>query len=87
METDRVAVLDVGSNSVRLLIAGCSGGQFFPIHTGRIVTRLLEGLKDGTLSDQSMARTLEAIKTLSEEARTQGVREISGFGTSAMRGG
>ncbi len=37
-ETDRVAVLDVGSNSVRLLIAGRAGDQFFPIHTGRVVT-------------------------------------------------
>ena len=86
-ETDRVAVLDIGSNSVRLLVAGRSGGQFFGVHTGRIVTRLLEGLKDGALDPRSMERTLHAIKTLSDEARALGVEEISGFGTSAMRDG
>lgn len=86
-ETDRVAVLDIGSNSVRLLVAGRSGDQFFPIHTGRVVTRLLEGLKDGELSARSMERTLAAIQTLSGEARALGAREISGFGTSAMRDG
>ena len=86
-ETDRVAVLDIGSNSVRLLVAGRSGGQFFGVHTGRIVTRLLEGLKDGTLDPRSMERTLHAIKALSDEARALGVEEISGFGTSAMRDG
>ena len=86
-ETDRVAVLDIGSNSVRLLVAGRSGGQFFGVHTGRIVTRLLEGLKDGALDPRSMERTLHAIKILSDEARAFGVKEISGFGTSAMRDG
>ena len=86
-ETDRVAVLDIGSNSVRLLVAGRSGGQFFGVHTSRIVTRLLEGLKDGTLDPRSMERTLHAIKALSDEARALGVEEISGFGTSAMRDG
>lgn len=86
-ETDRVAVLDIGSNSVRLLVAGRSGGQFFGVHTGRVVTRLLEGLKDGALDARSMERTLAAIKTLSDEARALGAGEISGFGTSAMRDG
>ena len=85
--TDRVAVLDVGSNSVRMLIAGRSGDQFFPIYTGRVVTRLLEGLKDGNLSPRSMERTLDAIRSLTDEARTQGVRSIEAFGTSAMRDG
>jgi exopolyphosphatase/guanosine-5'-triphosphate,3'-diphosphate pyrophosphatase len=72
---------------VRLLVAGRSGGQFFPIHTGRVVTRLLEGLKDGALDARSMERTLDAIRALSDEARALGAKEISGFGTSAMRDG
>jgi len=86
-ETDRVAVLDIGSNSVRLLVAGRSGDQFFPIHTGRVVARLLEGMKDGELSARALERTRAAIQTLSGEARAFGVREISGFGTCAMRDG
>ena len=86
-ETDRVAVLDIGSNSIRLLVAGRSGGQFFPIYTGRVVTRLLEGLRDGELAARSMERTLDAIRALSDEARALGAEEISGFGTSAMRDG
>ncbi len=86
-ETDRVAVIDVGSNSVRLLVAGRSGGQFFPIYTGRVVTRLLEGLRDGVLSAPAMARTAEAIQALAAEARALGAQEIEAFGTSAMRDG
>lgn len=42
---------------------------------------------DGELDARSMERTLDAIKTLSEEARALGASEISGFGTSAMRDG
>ena len=86
-DTDRVAVIDVGSNSVRLLVAGRSGGQFFEVHTGRVVTRLIEGLKDGALSDAAMARTADAIITLAAEARALGACEIVAFGTSAMRDG
>ena len=86
-ETERVAVIDVGSNSVRLLIAGRAGDSFFPIRTARVVTRLLEGLKDGVLNEQAIARTLHAIMVLSDEARSMGVTNISGFGTSAMRDG
>jgi exopolyphosphatase/guanosine-5'-triphosphate,3'-diphosphate pyrophosphatase len=70
-----------------MLIAGHSGDQFFPIYTGRVVTRLLEGLKDGALSQRSMERTLDAIRSLSDQARAQGVRSIEAFGTSAMRDG
>ncbi len=86
-ETDRVAVIDVGSNSVRLLVAGRSGGQFFEVHTGRAVTRLIEGLKDGTLSAAALARTADAIQALAAEAHALGAREIEAFGTSAMRDG
>ena len=86
-ETERFAVIDVGSNSVRLLIAGRAGDSFFPIHTGRVVTRLLEGLSGGVLDDQAIARTLDAIKVLVGEARSMGVQNIVGFGTSAMRDG
>ena len=86
-ETDRVAAIDVGSNSVRLLVAGRSGGQLFPIYTGRVVTRLLEGLTDGVLAEAAMTRTLSAIGRLANEARALGAGKIAGFGTSAMRDG
>jgi exopolyphosphatase/guanosine-5'-triphosphate,3'-diphosphate pyrophosphatase len=84
---NRVAVLDVGSNSVRLLVADQFGDQFFPVYTGRIVSRLFEGLKDGALDIRSMGRTLDAIRALGNEARAQGADKIYGFGTSAMRDG
>lgn len=83
----RVAVLDVGSNSVRLLVAERSNDAFVPIHQARITSRLLQGLQDGQLHPDSIQRTFEAIQTLSEEARTLGASEICAFGTSAMRDG
>ncbi len=85
--TERYAVLDVGSNSVRLLIAGRAGDLFYPIHTARAVTRLLEGLEDGALDAGAIERTLQAVKALAGEARSMGVTKVSGFGTSAMRDG
>ena len=87
MATKRVAVLDVGSNSVRLLVADCSAGQVFSVYTDKITSRLLAGFHDGRLSEASIKRTSQAIKALAESARALGATEILGFGTSAMRDG
>lgn len=67
----RVAVIDVGSNSVRLLIAGVSAaGEVKPLKTGLITTRLGEGIGSGRLLPSAMGRTVEAIgefkKTIDE---------------------
>lgn len=81
----RVAAIDVGSNSVRLLVAGLSEGRVEPIARGLITTRLLSGLSGGRLSPESMARTARAVSEHAARARALGASEILAFGTSAMR--
>ncbi|MDL2206095.1 Ppx/GppA family phosphatase [Eubacteriales bacterium OttesenSCG-928-N13] len=83
----RVAALDVGSNSVRLLVADVRGGLFLPVLQDRITSRLYAGLKDGMLHPDSIARTADAIGQLAQRAREAGATEIYGYGTSAMRDG
>ena len=82
-----VAALDVGSNSVRLLVARACGGVFMPVFTDRISSRLYENAQDGWLDSASIARTKRAIRQLSEAAREHGAQAVWGFGTSAMRDG
>lgn len=82
-----VAALDVGSNSVRLLVAEARRGVFVPIHTGRVTSRLYQGLKGGILNADSIERTAAAIRDLANEARGHGASEVLAFGTSAMRDG
>ena len=81
------AVLDVGSNSVRLLVGQWAQGRPVPLHTQKITTRLLSGMAGGLLSPASIRRTAQAIAQLADQARAMGAAQVEGFGTSAMRDG
>ena len=83
----RIGVLDVGSNSVRLLVADVANGQVLSIHTEKITSRLMSGFADGLLSGDAIERTARAVELLAEKARALGAQTVMGFGTSALRDG
>lgn len=85
MKTVTCAAIDVGSNSVRLMVARSEGGQLTVLHTGRITTRLMNGVKEGILSGESAEATAQAIAAHAETARSLGANLIHAFGTSALR--
>lgn len=78
----KYAVIDVGSNSVRLLI--WSDGK--TLYKGINTTRLGEGLAlCGRLSQEPMERTCLAIAQFKEYARKEGVNTVRCFATAAVR--
>ena len=77
---DDVAVIDIGSNSVRLLTI-CRGRQ----NTQLITTRLGQGVAQRMLQNEPIARTLLAIQEFCEKAYALGIEEIHAFATSAVR--
>ena len=81
----RVAVLDVGSNSVRLMVADTGEGRVSVVCRQKITTRLMEALVDGRLTQNGLERTAGAIRALRAQALALGAEDISAFGTSAMR--
>ena len=76
-------VIDVGSNSVRLLIS--KNGQ--TINKFAIITRLSKGLTDGgVLSEDSIKRTINALSFLKEKAiKEYNVDELFAFATAGVR--
>ncbi len=76
-------VIDVGSNSVRLLIS--KNGQ--TINKFAIITRLSKGLTDGgILSEDSIKRTINALSFLKEKAiKEYNVVELFAFATAGVR--
>lgn len=82
------AAIDIGSNSVRLLVADVNGNEFKPLFKCINATRLHEGLgENGELQGEPAARTRGAIADFAKKAREMGVKdsEICAFATSAVR--
>ncbi len=78
----KYAVIDIGSNSVRLLISqkGITSDKIV------ITTRLAEGMSDDMcLTTVAMQRTVAALSFLCEKAKNENVNELFVFATAAVR--
>jgi exopolyphosphatase/guanosine-5'-triphosphate,3'-diphosphate pyrophosphatase len=86
-DTVRFAVIDVGTNSVKLHVGERHAGDAWRTIVDRAeVTRLGEGLREsGTIQPQPLRRTVEAIVEMVAEARRAGAAEIAAVATAGMR--
>jgi exopolyphosphatase/guanosine-5'-triphosphate,3'-diphosphate pyrophosphatase len=83
---DRFAVIDVGTNSVKFHLAQRREGQLDSVVDRSVVTRLGEGLAQaGRLADAAMARTVDAVAGMADEARRDGPVDIVSVGTAGLR--
>jgi exopolyphosphatase/guanosine-5'-triphosphate,3'-diphosphate pyrophosphatase len=81
-----VAVVDIGTNSTRLLIAEVGDGRVEELDRRTTVTRLGEGLEaSGRLSDAAMARVSDALASYREAIDAYGAERVVAVATSAMR--
>jgi exopolyphosphatase/guanosine-5'-triphosphate,3'-diphosphate pyrophosphatase len=83
----RFAVIDVGTNSVKLHVGERrADGSWQTVVDRAEVTRLGEGLHDtGALQSEPLRRTADAIVGMVEEARRAGAAEIAAVATAGMR--
>jgi len=83
---ERRAAIDVGTISVRLLVADLVSGRPVAVLRRAEVTRLGEGLvPGGPLSEAARRRTAAAVARFAQEARRYGAQSIVLAGTSAAR--
>jgi exopolyphosphatase / guanosine-5'-triphosphate,3'-diphosphate pyrophosphatase len=86
METVRRAVIDVGTNSVKLLVADVRGRAVQPVHEESRQTRLGKGFYEThRLQPEPIARTAEAVWEFAEIAREKSANLIRVIATSAAR--
>jgi exopolyphosphatase/guanosine-5'-triphosphate,3'-diphosphate pyrophosphatase len=82
----RVAAIDCGTNSIRLLIADIDGNNFREITRLMEVVRLGQGVdKTGAFRPDAIARTLAAVDLYAAEIAKRGVEKIRFCATSATR--
>jgi|SRR6476659_3250953 len=83
--SQRVAVIDVGSNSTRLLVADVDGGVSVLERQSR-VTRLGRGVDlSGQLADEAIEAACAAIGDYVEICREKGTERVAAIATSAVR--
>jgi exopolyphosphatase / guanosine-5'-triphosphate,3'-diphosphate pyrophosphatase len=83
-----VAAIDIGTNTVLLLIAARdeATGAARPLLERATITRLGEGVdKTRQLAAPAVARTLECLRGYADDMRTHGVSRLAVVGTSALR--
>ncbi len=83
----RLGVLDVGSNTVHLLVVDAQpGGQPDPVRSHKDELRLAELLQaDGSLGPVGTARLVETVRDARRAADEEGVEDLVAFATSAVR--
>src|SRR5262245_8306140 len=83
----RLAAVDVGSNSVRLLVAEVAAdGTYRILDDEKQTTRLAQGLAaTGALGEPAIRQSLEALRHMQAIAAGYGARHVEVIATSAVR--
>jgi exopolyphosphatase/guanosine-5'-triphosphate,3'-diphosphate pyrophosphatase len=82
----RVASIDIGTNTILLLIAEVGEGEIDPLFEMETVVRLGENLqKTGVISSQAMDRGLQTLTQYLKQCQVWEVQKLFAVGTSALR--
>jgi exopolyphosphatase/guanosine-5'-triphosphate,3'-diphosphate pyrophosphatase len=86
MQPIRRAVIDVGTNSIKLLVADVAGRDVQPVHEESRQTRLGQGFYEThRLQMEAIAYSANAVADFARTARKHGARTIRVIATSAAR--
>ena len=83
---ERVASIDIGTNTILLLIAEVNKGVLKPLLEKETIVRLGEGVQqNGVLLEGAMERGIQTLTRYLKESQEMGVERIFAAGTSALR--
>jgi exopolyphosphatase/guanosine-5'-triphosphate,3'-diphosphate pyrophosphatase len=83
----RIGIVDLGSNTARLVVFSCTGGRWFRLTDSiRERVRLAAGMDgDGILLPAAVDRALAALQLFADFAEASGIEEMKVIATSAVR--
>ncbi|QOI96210.1 MAG: exopolyphosphatase [Flammeovirgaceae bacterium] len=84
--TNRIAIIDLGTNTFHLLVAEKKNGVFSIIHRDRRAVKIGKGgINQNQITDEGMARALETMQLFKDTLAMHNVAVVYAFGTSALR--
>ena len=84
---EKVAVIDLGTNTFHLLLARLEGGRYSIYHRERVAVKIgMGGINHGIITEAGMFRALEGLRRFRSVIDKEGVRKVVALGTSALRG-
>jgi exopolyphosphatase/guanosine-5'-triphosphate,3'-diphosphate pyrophosphatase len=84
--TTRVAAIDCGTNSIRLLVADVDGATLHDVERRMEIVRLGAGVdRTGRLDEAALRRTFAALDDYAESIRRHGAQSVRMVATSATR--
>ncbi|MEV4790267.1 Ppx/GppA phosphatase family protein [Streptomyces tuirus] len=82
----RISVVDVGSNTVRLVVADAADGVPLPVHTAKWRLRLSEQIRPGgPIPEQAVGQLVDAVTEASRTATRWGAADPPAFATAVVR--
>lgn len=81
----RVAVIDLGSNTFRLVVFADHPDWYGPTDEIRETVRLSAGVREGRLAESGIARAAVTARTFARFCRTAGIDHVLAVATSAIR--
>jgi len=82
----KIATIDIGTNSVLLLIAEAVGNKLVPVFEGSTITRLGQGVDETRrLNPDAVARTLRCLEDYAQRVKEHDVQALDVVTTSAAR--
>jgi exopolyphosphatase/guanosine-5'-triphosphate,3'-diphosphate pyrophosphatase len=83
---NKVAIIDMGTNTFHLLIAETEAGNFHIVHREKVPVKLgVGGINRNLITDAAISRALTTMKAFKKTLDEVGINQVLAFGTSAMR--
>lgn len=84
--TDKIAIIDMGTNTFHLLLAEARESGYTIIHRERTAVKIGKGgINQGYITEEGSARALVAMQSFKNTIDEHGIKNIKAFGTSALR--
>lgn len=83
---DRIAIIDLGTNTFHLLIATLDKGELSVVHRERVAVKIGKGgINQDIIQEEAVNRAVEALKSFKLKIDQFSILTIYAFGTSAFR--